>query len=353
MLLRDAQGLRPQRLQDPARPQSHHPRADAGRERHAAIPIRQEGAVMAMHAHIGTPVSRVDGRAKVTGAAKYAGEFKASDLAYGYVVDIRHREGPHHAHRRERGVARRGRHRRADARASPAHGGHDARLSGRRCAGRLAVPAALRRQDHVRRAAGRAGGGRGLRDRALRRDLGARRIQGGGAYDRPACRAAECGRPDVPGQIARQVRQGLRGGRCAARGRVLHPDRASQSDGAVRLHGGVGRGRQAHRLRQDAGRAERAALSLLRVQHETGRPARGLAIRRRRVWLGLASDPSGDAGGAGRARAGALGTRRADAPADVHAWLPAGLDRTHCARRHVGRHARCGPPRADRDDLAI
>ncbi|MET0677352.1 MAG: xanthine dehydrogenase family protein molybdopterin-binding subunit [Bradyrhizobium sp.] len=35
---------------------------------------------------IGTPVSRIDGRAKVTGAAKYAGEFAAPDLAYGVVV---------------------------------------------------------------------------------------------------------------------------------------------------------------------------------------------------------------------------------------------------------------------------
>ncbi len=36
--------------------------------------------------YIGTPTSRVDGRAKVTGAAKYAGEFAAPDLAYGSVV---------------------------------------------------------------------------------------------------------------------------------------------------------------------------------------------------------------------------------------------------------------------------
>ncbi|WP_407176562.1 xanthine dehydrogenase family protein molybdopterin-binding subunit [Bradyrhizobium sp. STM 3562] len=35
---------------------------------------------------IGTSTSRVDGRAKVTGLAKYAGEFAASDLAYGAVV---------------------------------------------------------------------------------------------------------------------------------------------------------------------------------------------------------------------------------------------------------------------------
>ena len=36
--------------------------------------------------YIGTPTSRVDGRAKVTGAAQYAGEFAAPDLAYGSVV---------------------------------------------------------------------------------------------------------------------------------------------------------------------------------------------------------------------------------------------------------------------------
>jgi xanthine dehydrogenase YagR molybdenum-binding subunit len=39
-----------------------------------------------MAPYIGTPTSRVDGHAKVTGAAKYAGEFSAPDLAYGSVV---------------------------------------------------------------------------------------------------------------------------------------------------------------------------------------------------------------------------------------------------------------------------
>src|SRR5205809_5984516 len=37
-------------------------------------------------AHIGKPINRVDGRAKVTGQAKYAGEHPAPDLAYGVVV---------------------------------------------------------------------------------------------------------------------------------------------------------------------------------------------------------------------------------------------------------------------------
>lgn len=39
-----------------------------------------------MPTHIGTPTSRVDGHAKVTGAAKYAGEFNAPGLAYASVV---------------------------------------------------------------------------------------------------------------------------------------------------------------------------------------------------------------------------------------------------------------------------
>ncbi len=40
-----------------------------------------------MQSYIGTPTSRVDGRAKVTGEAKYAGEFNVANLAYGYVVE--------------------------------------------------------------------------------------------------------------------------------------------------------------------------------------------------------------------------------------------------------------------------
>jgi xanthine dehydrogenase YagR molybdenum-binding subunit len=39
-----------------------------------------------MAPYIGSPTSRVDGHAKVTGAAKYAGEFASPDLAYGSVV---------------------------------------------------------------------------------------------------------------------------------------------------------------------------------------------------------------------------------------------------------------------------
>ena len=40
-----------------------------------------------MTAYIGTATSRIDGRAKVTGEAKYAGEFNPSDLAYGSIIE--------------------------------------------------------------------------------------------------------------------------------------------------------------------------------------------------------------------------------------------------------------------------
>ena len=39
-----------------------------------------------MTTYIGTATSRVDGRAKVTGAAKYAGEFNMAGLAHATVV---------------------------------------------------------------------------------------------------------------------------------------------------------------------------------------------------------------------------------------------------------------------------
>ena len=36
--------------------------------------------------HVGRPISRVDGRLKVTGQAKYAAEYPAADLLHGCVV---------------------------------------------------------------------------------------------------------------------------------------------------------------------------------------------------------------------------------------------------------------------------
>src|SRR3979490_2470059 len=56
--------------------------------RQTAIAVKQEHAASKpMTSYIGTATSRVDGRAKVTGEAKYAGEFDASGIAYGSVVE--------------------------------------------------------------------------------------------------------------------------------------------------------------------------------------------------------------------------------------------------------------------------
>src|SRR5262249_40930630 len=46
----------------------------------------QQPSSKLMNSHIGSPVSRIDGRAKVTGAAKYAAEFSAPGLAHASIV---------------------------------------------------------------------------------------------------------------------------------------------------------------------------------------------------------------------------------------------------------------------------
>ena len=79
------QRLRAQRLQDRSGAPRHCACPHPGGARHAAIAIQQENPVNAM-AYVGTPTSRIDGHAKVTGAAKYAGEFNTNGLAHGAVV---------------------------------------------------------------------------------------------------------------------------------------------------------------------------------------------------------------------------------------------------------------------------
>jgi xanthine dehydrogenase YagR molybdenum-binding subunit len=65
------------------------------RDRASQIPLRSIRATRNGKAmtYIGTPASRVDGRAKVTGVAKYAGEFNTNGLAYGSVVTSRIAKG--------------------------------------------------------------------------------------------------------------------------------------------------------------------------------------------------------------------------------------------------------------------
>ena len=71
--------LRAQRLQDRACAARYRAGALASRSWHAAVPNRQahsiEGCHVASRTYVGTAQSRVDGRLKVTGAARYAAEF--------------------------------------------------------------------------------------------------------------------------------------------------------------------------------------------------------------------------------------------------------------------------------------
>jgi xanthine dehydrogenase YagR molybdenum-binding subunit len=61
-------------------------RAYADETQGVSMSQQESQAGKPMTSYIGTPTSRVDGRAKVTGAAKYAGEFNQNGLAYGFVV---------------------------------------------------------------------------------------------------------------------------------------------------------------------------------------------------------------------------------------------------------------------------
>ncbi len=51
------------------------------------VALEGQGARTAMTPYIGAATSRIDGHAKVTGAAKYAGEFNVPNLVYGFVIE--------------------------------------------------------------------------------------------------------------------------------------------------------------------------------------------------------------------------------------------------------------------------
>src|SRR5262249_50115992 len=81
------QGIRAQHFQNRSCAPLHCARTHTSRARHAAVAIVQENRLRTVMApYIGTSTSRIDGVAKVTGAAKYAAEFNAPGLAYGSVV---------------------------------------------------------------------------------------------------------------------------------------------------------------------------------------------------------------------------------------------------------------------------
>ena len=215
------QGLRAQRLQDRAGAPRHRPRADAGGARHAAIAVQQEDPVSKPWHPTSAPPRPASTAAPRSPARRNMPASSTSpDLAYGSVVDLHHRQGPHRAHRRERGAARS----RACSTCSRTRTGRhwrdtDEAYKDDVAPGRLAVPAALRRQDPVQRPADRAGRGRGLGDRALCGVAGARGLRAGTARHRPVCAARRSAfvRRSDPHEAARRRREGLCGRRRAPR----------------------------------------------------------------------------------------------------------------------------------------
>ena len=151
-----------------------------------------------MAPYIGTATSRIDGHAKVTGAAKYAAEFNAPGLAYASVVTS---------------TIAKGRIARIDASAAlrvkgvidvlthqnrPPMADDDNAYKDDVAPEGFTVPAALRRQDHVQRPADRAGGRRNVGDRALRGVVGAGGVRDGRRTSRTCIAGATRPFPSQP-----------------------------------------------------------------------------------------------------------------------------------------------------------
>ena len=132
----------PSRSASPARPSSVPcPRRRPARRSPRSTSASSEDRPMTTRQNlVGTAQRRVDGRAKVTGAARYAAEFAATDLLHGAVVSSAIAKGKITAHRHEgrrsRSRCRQGLH----AREPSPHGLVRFRLSRRGRASRPSVP---------------------------------------------------------------------------------------------------------------------------------------------------------------------------------------------------------------------
>ena len=153
---------------------------------------------MTATSYLGKPTSRIDGRAKVTGAAKYAAEYNVPGLAHGFVVYIRHCQGPDQAHSIPRMRSRST----ACSTCSRTSIGPSSRRRTRSIRTRSRRPARRSARstttNSVQRPAGGAGRRGGVRDRALRGFAGPRRVRAAGACHRL--------------RSAARARQGLEGG---------------------------------------------------------------------------------------------------------------------------------------------
>ena len=333
-------GPRRQRLQD---------RTDAARHRACR---RNRGSPRMTTAFIGQPVSRVDGRQKVTGGATYAAEFDMPGLAHGAIVRstvangritsidtaeaeraagvlavLTHRNAPRLAYRPTRPSPD------PDDRRAPA------RASGR--PGQPSGPADRardRRNPRTGQPRGEAGA-RHLRVRSREHRYQPRRA---GAAD--AARRPTRARPSR-GDAARRSRRSARGRRGQGRPDLCHPAREPQPDRDARDHRRLG-WRPPDAVGQDAVGAQRRGRDRRRVRHSgRERPGR-VAVRRRRLRLGAAHLAARDAGRARRPRDRAAGQADAVAARDVlRRRLPPAHRPARRARRVARRPSRGHPAR--------
>ena len=200
-----------------------------------------------MTAYIGTATSRIDGRAKVTGEAKYAGEFSASGLDYGSVIESTIAKGrivridTTEALRVE-GVLDVLTHETGHEWPVPTMPGRT--MSRRRRARRFGRSMTTRSSSAASRS--RWCWQRNGKSRATR-VAGERRMKG--RPSSPTCTSSATRRLSLRSLTNRTATPtSLCGSRGAAPGRVFYPDRTSQPDGIVCLHGDLGRRRQARCL---------------------------------------------------------------------------------------------------------
>ena len=308
-----------------------------------------------MSPYVGSAISRVDGRAKVTGAAKYAAEFSAPDLAYGSVIGS---------------TIPRGRIVRIDT------------SEALRVAGVLDVlthehrPPMPDKDDAYKDDVAPDVGSpfRPLFDDKIMFSAQPVALVLAEDWDTAQFAASLVRIEYQAGEFATDI-EAVRGeafvvekpdkprgnaARAFAAAKVKHeaeyfvPIEHHNPMELFACDGGVGRRRQAHRLRQDPGRAECAEISVRHLRQE----ARRIARDERPIWAAASAracvrNTSAMLATACGARAEALGAPRPHAPADVRPRLPADFDRAGRDRRKRRRHARGHHPRGDRDHLAL
>jgi xanthine dehydrogenase YagR molybdenum-binding subunit len=220
-----------------------------------------------MASYIGTPTSRIDGHAKVTGGAKYAAEFNVPDLAHASVVCSTIAKGSIARVDTSEAMRVEGvidvltcQNRPPMARADSAYrddvGPEDGSpfrplYDDKIMFSRQPIALVVAEEPEVARFAASLVRVDYNEDEHLTDLFRRNKIV---TLKAPAPPRGNAGKAYAASDVRHEAE--------------CHPDRTSQSDGAFRLDRDLG-GRQAYGLRQDARRAERAALSLQCLRHET------------------------------------------------------------------------------------